>query len=73
MLMSAIECPAHGGKRQCVRVDEVAALPLWLKLFLKREKRVILCWIAKAVRQEVDARSHKGLIRVIDVAQGRET
>lgn len=73
MLMSAIECPANGGKRQRVRVDEVATLPSWLKLFLKREKRVILFWVAKAMSQEVDTRSHKGFICVIDVAQGRET
>ena len=38
MLMCAIECPANGGSAKCVRVDEVAALPLWLKLLLKCEK-----------------------------------
>ncbi len=73
LLMGTIECPANGGKRQGVRVNKVAALPLWLKLLLKGEKLMIPVRVAKVMSQEVDTRSHKGFICGMNVAQGSET
>src|ERR1700694_1031164 len=70
-LVGAVQRPAYFGQRQRPRVDEVAALPLRLKLLFEIEERTILAWIAKLLCQEIDTVSQKGVVGAINITQRR--
>src|SRR5579884_106278 len=48
-LMGTIECQTNFGKAQCIRIDQIPALPTRLELLLKIAQRAIFVRVAKAI------------------------
>src|SRR5712692_212879 len=67
-MVDTVKCPAYFGKRQRVRVNEVAAFPTRLKFLFEIEERAILSWIAEMLCQEINTRVQEGAMSAIDIA-----
>src|SRR5260370_18076294 len=63
-----VKCPADYGKRQRIRVNEVAAFPTLLKFLFEIEERAILSWIAEMLCQEINTCVQEGVMSAIDIA-----
>src|SRR5260370_22665024 len=63
-----VKCPADYGKRQRIRVNEVAAFPTRLKFLFEIEERAILSRIAEMLCQEINTCVQEGVMSAIDIA-----
>src|SRR2546429_1037826 len=71
--MSFVESPANFRERQCMREDQVTALPCGLKLLFEVKQRLTIFQIPKTVSQYVNPTVQKGGIFAICIAQWSQT
>src|SRR5579859_3998463 len=68
-LVGAVQRPAESWQRERAGVDQVAALPAWLKFLFEIEERAVFVRIAEMLCQEIDAVSQEGMVGAIDITE----